>query len=82
MRKSLPLTILWLLLLQGCASGQRVIVQAVCPAIPPLEQPSALLEPTFSDRMESFLRGKVPEPTHSVFALPNAKLPTVPPAKP
>ena len=82
MRELLPLTLLWLLLLQGCQTAPRVIVQAVCPAIPPLEQPPALLEPTFSDRMESFLRGKVPEPTPSDFALPNAKLPTSQPAKP
>ena len=80
MRKSLLSTVLSALLLQGCATAPRVIVQAVCPRIPPLEQPSAQLEPTFSDRMLNFSQGKLPEPTSSDYSLPSAKLPTNLPA--
>src|ERR1035437_4651836 len=63
-------------LLLGCAAAPRVIVQAVCPAIPLLEQPSALLEPTFSDKIQSFLSGRLDELTSSDYSLPSVKLPT------
>ena len=82
MRKCLVYLLLLPALLQGCQTAPRVIVQAVCPAIPPLEQPSALLEPTYSDRMASFLSGRVPGPISSDYSLPSAKLPTLQPAKP
>ncbi len=82
MRKCLVYLLLLPVLLQGCQTAPRVIVQAVCPAIPPLEQPPALQEPTFSDKMASFLSGKVPEPINSDYSLPSAKLPTTQPAKP
>lgn len=82
MRKLLLLTLLWPLLLQGCATAPRVILQAVCPSIPPLDQPPAQQEPTFSDRMGNFLSGKVPEPIGYDYSLSSAKPDTLPPAKP
>ena len=81
MRKSLLLTALSLLLLQGCGTVQRVMVQGICPSIPPLEQDSALLEPTFQDRMESFLQGNLPAQTSYELTSSNAKLPTAKPAQ-
>lgn len=81
MRKFPLSIILSLMLLQGCASAPRAIVQAVCPVIPPLAQKPALQEPTFSDRTASFLQGRLPEPTDSDYSLPNAKLPTQAPEK-
>ena len=81
MRNYLPLTILLLVLLQGCATAPSgpVVVQAVCPALPPLEQ--AAPEPSFTERMQSFLRGSLPALTGSDYSFPNAKLSTQPPAK-
>lgn len=81
MRKYLVCLLLLLALLQGCQTAPRVIVQAVCPAIPALDQPSALLEPTFSDKIALFLSGKVPELTGSDFSLPSARLSTTQPAR-
>ena len=69
-------------LLQGCQTAPRAIVQAVCPSIPPLEQKPALQEPTFSDRIASFLQGKLPELINYDFSLSNAKLPITQPEKP
>ena len=82
MRKYLVSLLLLPVLLQGCQTAPRVIVQAVCPAIPPLEQPPALLEPTFSDRIANFLSGKLPEPTGLDLSWPTAKLPMAQPVKP
>lgn len=75
MRKLLPSTLILIGLLSGCATARHATVQAICPAIPPLEQPSALLEPTYSDRMASFLAGKVPEQTPYDYSLSAAKPP-------
>ena len=61
MRKSLSLTILSVLLLSGCANAPRVLIQAMCPRVPELQQESAALEPSFTDRMQSFLQGNLPE---------------------
>lgn len=82
MRKSPPSIILLLVLLQGCASAPRVVMQAICPAIPPLDQPAAELEPDFTERMANFLQGKLPEQKPSPYDLPNAKLSTVQPVLP
>ena len=68
--------------LQACATVPAVIVQAVCPAIPPLEQQPALLEPTYSDKMASFLSGRLPGQTVYDYSLPSAKISTTPPVKP
>lgn len=48
-------------LLAACQTAPRVLVQAVCPAIPALEQDAP--GPAFGDRMENFLRGNLPEQT-------------------
>ena len=63
MRKSLPLTILSLVLLQGCASAPTVLVKAVCPVLPPLQEiPSDALERSYIGVMESFLQGSLETP--------------------
>ena len=82
MRKSTALMLTLLLLLQACTTAPRVLVQTVCPPIPPLEQRPAALEPSFTETMRSFLVGKVPEPSALDLTWPSAKLPMVQPAKP
>lgn len=82
MRKSLLSILPLLALLTGCQTVPRVLLTAVCPAIPPLGQPSAQLEPTFSDKTASFLSGKVPEQTSYDYSLSTASEATKPPAQP
>lgn len=82
MRKSTASTLILLTLLSACASAPRVIVQRVCPAIPPLEQAPAAQQPSFSARMQTLLSGKLPEQTDYSLTLPNAKLPTARPVTP
>jgi hypothetical protein len=77
MRKSLLLISPLLLLLQGCQTAPRVLMQAVCPAIPPLEQDAP--GPDFTGPMQSFLRGNLPGPTSYELTLPGVKASTTPP---
>lgn len=79
MPKSPNFLVICLLLLTGCATAPRVLVQAICPTIPDLGQPAAP-EPDYSAQMRNFLRGVLPSETPSPFSLGNAKLLTVPPA--
>lgn len=82
MRKFKSSMLILLLLLQACTVVPRVLIQRVCPAIPPLDQQPAALEPSFIDRMQDFLRGNLPEETEYSLTSPNAKLPTAQPVKP
>ena len=79
MRKLPALMLTCLLLLQGCQTAPRVLVQAVCPRIPPLEQTPAAQVPSFSDKMASFLRGSLQEQTDYSLTLPSARLPMIQP---
>lgn len=67
------------LLLSGCAAAPNVQVVEVCPIPPPLELglPPGVLEQDFSARMESFLSGRLPEPTSYELPSDSAKLPTI-----
>jgi hypothetical protein len=72
--KRLALLLPMLILLTACASAPTVRVLEVCPKVPPLElglSPDAL-ERSFTDRMENFLRGKLPGPTS--YALPSGSV--------
>lgn len=64
--KSIALAVSTLLLLTACASAPTVQpkVLQVCPRLPALELnlPPDALEHSFTDRMGSFLQGKLPEP--------------------
>ena len=71
-----------LLLLQGCQTAPRVLVQAICPQIPELDQQPAAQVPSFTDRMQSFLQGKLPEQTDYSLTSNSAKLPTIKPERP
>lgn len=79
MRKLLAWTLISLMLLSACQTAPTVQVVPICPQIPPLEQTPAALVPSFTGRMQSFLAGKLPEPSDLLVSLPNAKLPTVEP---
>lgn len=66
--KSIALSATTLLLLTACASVPSApTVLQVCPKIPPLELnlPPDALEHSFTDKMESFLQGKLQEQTSS-----------------
>lgn len=76
MRKLLSLTLTLLLLLQGCQTAPRVVMQAVCPAIPSLDQTPAEQVPDFSERIACFLQGKLPEQCESEQTLPSASAST------
>lgn len=76
MRKSLLLIATTLPFLWSCQSAPRVMVQAICPAIPSLGQQQAQQEPTFTDRMANFLQGKLPEQTNSASTSSNANVDT------
>lgn len=82
MRKSLALILILPLLLMGCATGRTVLVQAICPRLPDLEQLPAAQVPSFTDRMQLFLQGSLEKPTAYELTSGSAKLPTIPPAKP
>lgn len=74
--KSVALSVITLLLLTACASAPTVQpkVLQVCPKVPALELnlPPDALDRSFTDRMASFLQGRLPEPInyelHSVPA--------------
>lgn len=70
--KSLAYALTALLLLPGCSPAPIVSppVQVECPRPPPLAR--VPLGPSFQDRMEDFLRGKLPEQTSFVPASPRA----------
>lgn len=62
MRKLLlPSTLAWLTLLSACASAPAVMKCPTPPRLPAREP----LGPTFQDRTQDFLSGKLPEPTAS-----------------
>lgn len=66
--------------LTACQTVPTVQVTEVCPRLPEIEMlPPAALEHSFSDRMASFLHGKLPEPTSYDYSLPSAKLPMAKP---
>lgn len=70
MRKSLLLMSTLGLLLQGCASVPNVLVAAVCPRLPALEQVSQdVLERDYMGEMASFLRGTLVTPPNSGLGL-------------
>ena len=52
-----------ILLLMSCSSAPRVAAPTQVPQLPVLEKPAQ--EPSFTERMENFLRGKLPEQTKS-----------------
>ena len=57
-------------LLQGCQTAPRVLVQAICPSIPEMQElPSDVLEKDYIARMQLFLSGKLP--TQEDYALPS-----------
>lgn len=78
MKTCARLLVITLPLLTACASGPRVQVLEVCPAPPPLlvEIPEAALEASFTERMVSFLRGRLPEPISYELPSANVKLNT------
>ena len=82
MQKFKSSMLILLLPLLGCTTAPRVLVQAICPSIPPLDQQPAALEPDFTVRMQSFLLGRLPEGSEYSLNLQSAKLPTAQPAKP
>ena len=82
MQKSTALLLIWLTLLTGCASAPRVLVQAICPAIPELDQPPAAQAPAFGPRMQLLLGGKLPEPISYELTSPSARPSTTWPATP
>ena len=65
-----------LMLLTGCTTAPRVLVQAICPRIPELDQPPAAQVPAFTNRMQSFLQGNLPAPTSYSLTSGSARLPT------
>ena len=81
MPKNMLLSCALLSLLGGCATAPTAPpstqVQVVCPRLPALEpldpQTEAALAKDYSDRMENFLRGKLPTPTGSELPLPPAE---------
>ena len=61
------------MLLTGCATVPNVLVKAVCPRVPALDQLPVALEPNFTDRMQAFLSGNLPEQTNFSLNSGNAK---------
>lgn len=76
MRKSVVLMLASLSLLASCATAPAVLVKAICPRPPALDQPPAAQEPDFIERMQALLSGKLPAPTDFSLTSPNAKLST------
>lgn len=74
--KSKLLPLLLTAFLAACGTVQTAPPVVQCPRLPPVQWPAP--EPSFTDRMESFLSGKLPEPTGSAYSLPSAKLGTTP----
>ena len=63
MRLSVSLTLILLTLLQGCQTAPRVVVQAICPKLPELEQVNpAVLEQDYTKMIANFLRGSLETP--------------------
>ena len=75
MRKLLGLLLIVTLLLSGCGTVRPAptVVERVCPRIPPLEQPPAAQEPSFTARMDSFLSGSLPGLSDYSLSSSNAK---------
>lgn len=69
------------LLLPACAPAPIVSppAQVQCPQLPPLAK--EIPEPSFQDRMQSFLSGKLPAPTGSVQRSPSATASTKAPGQ-
>lgn len=82
MRTLHALILILLLPLLGCKTAPTVQLQAICPRIPALDQRPAAQEPSFTNKMQSFLQGNLTEPSAYSLTLTNAKLPTSQPAKP
>ena len=83
MYKSIAWMPILLMLLSGCQTAPSVppSAQVMCPRLPPLIQEPAALEPSFTERMQNFLAGKLPEQSESSPTSPSAKPPTVGPGK-
>lgn len=70
-------------LLAGCATAPTAQPMPQRVQLPALDQVAPdVLEPSFTDRMESFLSGKLPEPTPCASPCEPAKPNTKKPASP
>lgn len=76
------LTLILPMLLAGCATAPSVLVKAICPQIPELDQVPAAQVPSFTDRMQQLLSGKLPEQTDYSLTSPNVKISMPRPEKP
>lgn len=68
------------MLLAACAGAPRVLVQAICPKIPALEQDAP--GESFTVPMANFLRGSLPAPTDYGLTSGSAKTPIKLPVTP
>lgn len=65
--------------LTACASAPSAPLPVPCPQPPVLDRPAPdVLAPSFLDRMQSFLQGKLPAPTSSGSPSANASVNTNP----
>lgn len=58
-------------LLASCATAPNVQPVVQCPRVEPVKWPAQV--PSFTDRMQLFLSGKVPQPISYELTLPTAK---------
>lgn len=67
----------------GCATAPSVPPPLTpCPQLPALSSlPPHVLEPSFIDRMQNFLHGKLSEPISYELPSKNVRLPTMRPEK-
>lgn len=64
--KSATLMLVLLPWLAACASAPSAPLPVPCPQPPALDRPAPdVLAPSFLDRMQNFLQGKLPAPTSS-----------------
>ena len=70
------------MLLAGCATVPTVLVKAICPRLPELDRAPDALVTSYSDRMQSFLSGKLVEPIDYSLTSGSVKLNTIKPEKP
>ena len=75
--KTAHLLILLPVFLAACKTVPLAPAVVQCPRVQPIQWPAQV--PSFTAPMESFLRGKLPEPMASDYSLPPAKLPTTQP---
>ena len=71
MRKLTSLLLTSLTLLTGCATAPAVVVKAVCPQIPALDE--VVIPPPFLEKMQQWLSTSQPMQTSYELLSPNAK---------